>query len=175
MKTILTQFYQLTPPASQRLKWAHMKSDAAQLNLVFAWLWILLGFVSGMGLGLFFRRENWLGGYASFKRRMYRLGHISFFGLGVVNLLFWLTMQKIPMSGPVSTAASWAFIIGGVTMPLCCLVMAHRVRAQLIFSVPVVSLIAGGLLTLVTLVHRSDAAPAAADPPSPQLSTLNHP
>ncbi len=64
--------------------------------LLFAWLWILLGFVSGMILGMFFRGENWLGGYTSFKRRMYRLGHISFFGLGVVNLMFWLTMQKVP-------------------------------------------------------------------------------
>ncbi|HXR49058.1 MAG TPA: hypothetical protein VN784_16610, partial [Candidatus Limnocylindrales bacterium] len=59
-------------------------------NLFLAWLWILLGFVTGMALGLFFHHENWLGGYGSFKRRMYRLGHISFFGLGAVNLLFWL-------------------------------------------------------------------------------------
>ncbi len=36
------------------------------LNLFLAWLWILLGFVSGMVLGLFFHRENWLGGYGSF-------------------------------------------------------------------------------------------------------------
>jgi hypothetical protein len=57
-------------------------------NLTLAWLWILLGFVSGMVLGLFFHRENWLGGYGSFQRRMYRLGHISFFGLGAVNALF---------------------------------------------------------------------------------------
>ena len=56
-----------------------MKSN---LNLFLGWLWILLGFVSGMALGMFFHRENWLGGYGSFKRRMYRLGHISFFGLG---------------------------------------------------------------------------------------------
>lgn len=68
-----------------------MKSN---LNLVLAWLWILLGFVSGMVLGLFFHRENWLGGYGSFRRRMYRLAHISFFGLGAVNLLFWLTLQR---------------------------------------------------------------------------------
>lgn len=150
-----------------------MKSDTAQLNLVFAWLWILLGFVSGMGLGLFFHRENWLGGYGSFKRRMYRLGHISFFGLGTVNLLFWLTMQKISAPELLATTASWAFVLGGVTMPLCCLVMAHRVKAHLIFTVPVVSLIAGGLLTLAALLHGSATAPAASL--NGQLSTLNHP
>ena len=41
-------------------------------NLLFAWLWILLGFVSGMTLGMFFHGENWLGGYTSFRRRMSR-------------------------------------------------------------------------------------------------------
>ena len=36
------------------------------VNLVMAWTWILLGFLSGSVLGLFFARENWLGGFASF-------------------------------------------------------------------------------------------------------------
>ncbi len=129
----------------------------SNLNLFFAWLWILFGFVSGLGLGLFFHREDWLGGYASFQRRMYRLAHISFFGLGVVNLLFWLTLQRMGPPQPlatVATVASWAFVTGGVTMPLCCAVMARFPKAHLIFAVPVVSLILGGALTLV-LIHRS--------------------
>ena len=138
-----------------------MKADAAQLNLLFAWLWILLGFVSGMILGIFFRGDNWLGGYASFKRRMYRLGHISFFGLGAVNLLFWLTMQKISVLEPLAGVASWAFIIGGVTMPVCCAIMAHFRKAHMIFSVPVLSLIIGGVLMLVLLYNgQSHFAPA---------------
>jgi hypothetical protein len=131
-----------------------MKADPAQLNLLFAWLWILLGFMSGLILGIFFRGDNWLGGYTSFKRRMYRLGHISFFGLGMVNLLFWLTMQKIPISEPLAGVVSWAFVIGGVTMPVCCAVMAHFRKAHMIFSVPVLSLIIGGVLMLVIL-YRS--------------------
>jgi len=102
-----------------------MKSNP---NLFLAWLWILLGFGSGLVLGLFFHRENWLGGYGSLKRRMYRLGHISFFGLGT---------------------ASGAFILGALTMPVCCVVMAHFPKAHLIFAVPVISLITGGILTLL--------------------------
>jgi hypothetical protein len=49
-----------------------------------------------MGLGLFFHRENWLGGYASHARRMYRLDHISFFELGLVNWMFHGTAQRFP-------------------------------------------------------------------------------
>ena len=123
-----------------------MKSN---LNLLMAWLWILLGFMTGMVLGQFFHDENWLGGYGSFKRRMYRLGHISFFGLGAVNLLFWLTAQIISPAAPLAEVASWAFILGTVTMPICCVVMAHFPKAHLIFAVPVLSLIAGGILTLL--------------------------
>jgi hypothetical protein len=151
MKTMSLKFYQLTLRRQAGVEWLRMNVEAAQLNLLFAWVWILLGFVSGMILGLFFRGENWLGGYGSFKRRMYRLGHISFFGLGAVNLLFWLTMQKIHPSSPLAAVASWAFIIGGVTMPLCCAVMAQRPKAHLIFSVPVMSLIAGGVLMLILI------------------------
>jgi len=122
------------------------------LNLVIAWLWILLGFVSGMVLGLFFHGENWLGGYASFKRRLYRLAHISFFGLGVVNLLFCLTVQNFSLAGPLVHFASLAFITGAIAMPVCCVVMAHFPKAHMIFAVPVVSLIAGGILTLMEVI-----------------------
>ena len=122
------------------------------LNLVIAWLWILLGFVSGMVLGLFFHRENWLGGYASFKRRLYRLGHISFFGLGVVNLLFFFTAQFFNGTSPQIHLASLAFIVGAISMPICCVVMAHFPKAHMIFAVPVVSLIAGGILTLMEVI-----------------------
>ena len=126
-----------------------MKSNP---NLILAWLWILLGFTSGMVLGMFFHGENWLGGYASFKRRMYRLGHISFFGLGAVNLLFCLTVQNFSLAGPQIHSASLAFIVGAIAMPVCCVVMAHFPKAHLIFAVPVISLIAGAALTVWRLL-----------------------
>ena len=156
-----------------------MKALLPQLNLVIAWLWIFLGFASGMVLGLFFHRENWLGGYASLRRRMYRLGHISFFGLGAVNLLFWLTVKSLPALGPHASIASWAFIVGAITMPLCCVIMAHFPKWHLIFTVPVVSLLVAGALT-VTAVIRPATPPtpevAAARPSlNHQLSTSNQP
>ena len=156
-----------------------MKSNP---NLILAWLWILLGFVTGMVQGLFFHRENWLGGYGSFKRRMYRLAHISFFGLGAVNLLFYLTTQNLALAGPAAGIASWAFIAGAITMPVCCVVMAHFPRAHLIFTVPVISLILGGALTLM-LVAREPARPSlnpsilrsSATAEDGQPTTLNQP
>jgi hypothetical protein len=126
--------------------------NSCSINLMAAWAGILLGFLSGMVLGMFFHREEWLGGYTSLRRRMYRLGHISFFGLGAVNLFFWITMKLSPAAGALVNFASGAFIIGAITMPLCCVVMAHFPKLHLIFVVPVVSLIAGGLLTLLEII-----------------------
>jgi hypothetical protein len=129
-----------------------MKSSLCQMNLILAWLWILFGFLSGMVLGMFFHREGWLGGYSSFKRRMYRLGHISFFGLGAVNLLFYFTAKLFSTGSPTIAVASWAFVVGAITMPLCCMVMAHFPKAHALFAVPVISLIAGGALTLLEVI-----------------------
>jgi hypothetical protein len=121
-------------------------------HVALAWLWILLGFISGMVLGMNFHRENWLGGYASHRRRLYRLGHISFFGLGAVNLLFAFTLQQLTnQTGALagaSRAASVAFAIGTVTMPVCCAIAAHKSDARTFFAIPVTSLIAGGACTL---------------------------
>ena len=146
-------FYQLTLPLRVRIRLRQrMKTLTPQINLIAAWSGILLGFLSGMVQGMCFHRENWLGGYASLKRRMYRLGHISFFGLGAVNLFFWLTATSSNLSSGIASIVSWAFIVGAVTMPLCCVVMAHFPKLHLIFAVPVISLIAGGALTLMEVI-----------------------
>ena len=123
------------------------------VNLVMAWTWILLGFLSGSVLGLFFARENWLGGFASFKRRLYRLAHISFFGLGLANLAFYLTAQSVGASGAGLELASWLFVAGAFTMPICCIIMAHFPKALLLFGVPVLSLVAGGALVLKDIIR----------------------
>lgn len=119
-----------------------------QINLALAWLWILLGFASGFVLGLFFHREDWLGGYGSFSRRLYRLAHIAFFGTGLVNFAFWLTASRLEWGGTAPAVASWAFVVGALTMPLCCVLMALSPKFRLLFGVPVFSLMTGAAATL---------------------------
>jgi len=154
-----------------------MNVQLSQMNLLLAWLWICLGFLSGMLLGLFFHRENWLGGYGSLKRRMYRLGHISFFGLGAVNLLFWLTMKNLGTPSPYVPVASWAFVAGAFTMPLCCVIMAHYPKLHAIFTVPVLSLLLAGAFTLAAVLSASPPADRGLGftQPNPQLSTAHQP
>jgi len=151
-----------------------------QLNLAAAWIGILLGFGSGLVLGLFFQRENWLGGYTSLKRRLYRLAHISFFGLGAVNLLFYFTTLHLTPGARALAIAGWAFIIGSISMPICCLLMAHFPRTQPLFTVPVLSLLLGATLTLAALIpvahDTGSQIPATASPPfTSHASGITHP
>lgn len=114
------------------------------MNELFGWLWIHLGVVSGMLLGLGFLRPEFLGGYDSSRRRLVRLGHISFFGLGALNILF---AHASPAVQPDCHAiAAIAFIIAGVSMPLSCAIVAWRQHFFPLFFVPVsASLLATGL------------------------------
>jgi hypothetical protein len=129
-----------------------MNIDPIQLNLLAAWIGILLGFCSGALIGTKFHNENWLGGYASFKRRMYRLGHVSFFGLAVMNLMFCFTAQAIPLAGVQINWAAWSFVVGAATMPACCVTLAHWPKAHALFAVPVVSLITASVLTIWSIL-----------------------
>lgn len=123
------------------------------LNESFGWLWVLAGFVSGLFLGLGFHREGWMGGYGSFRRRLIRLGHVSFVGLGFLNILFALGTPRTVLGEPFLSVASWSLVAGGVTMPLCCGLMAWRRGFYPLFAVPVISLVLGAGLVVAGLLR----------------------
>jgi len=123
-----------------------------EINLVFAWVWVLAGFLSGLIMGLFFDRDDWLGGYTSLKRRLYRLAHISFFGLGAVNLMYYFTARHVVGPSPFQPLAAWGFVLGGITMPLACVILARWTRAKMVFGVPVLALVLSGALTIWELI-----------------------
>lgn len=131
-----------------------MNWQPPRINLVLAWIWVFAGFGSGAILGMGFRGKNWLGGYASLRRRLYRLAHISFFGLGVLNLMFYLTVSHLALQCTGTLVlASWGFVIGALTMPACCIAVAHLRKLHPMFIVPVASLMGGALATLAILLR----------------------
>lgn len=122
-------------------------------NELFGWVWIVLGFLSGATLGIWFHKEDWLGGYNSFSRRLIRLGHISFVGLGILNILFVHTVERLHIASNGTNIASYAFILGAITMPLCCALTAWKHSLHLSFIVPVISLLSGGTLLVKEVLH----------------------
>jgi hypothetical protein len=119
----------------------------------FGWVAILVGFVSGMLLGLGFQRDDFLGGYGSLRRRMLRLGHVALIALGILNLEFARTLPSLRLPPTWLAVASAAMIAGAVTMPLCCALMAWRRTFRPLFAVPVTSLLLGAGLVVAGLVR----------------------
>ncbi len=114
------------------------------LNLTAAWVGILGGIATGAGMGLLFYKEDWLGGYSTWRRRLVRLAHISFFGLGLINLAFALSIPHLET--PVSALPGQLLVLAAISMPLVCYLAAWRKPMRHLFPVPVMSLAAGLIL-----------------------------
>jgi hypothetical protein len=119
------------------------------INATFGWAWITVGLAGGLGMALFFAREDWLGGYPSWPRRLLRLGHVACVGLGALNVLFavsavWLHLPRLWLR-----ADCGLWIAGAVTMPLACVIAAARPKwpALVVFAVPLACLLAAGAVT----------------------------
>ena len=129
-------------------------NSITRVMLVTGWSGMLGGVVSGAVLGLFFHNENWMGGYASFRRRLARLGHISFFGLGFLNLLLAFTNQIVGLPDRAASVAAGALILGAVAMPPCCFLAAWRPSFRHLFAVPVAGVFTGVVATLVGVATK---------------------
>jgi hypothetical protein len=111
------------------------------LNFTAGWWLILAAFASGAVIGMGFHREDFLGGYGSFRRRLLRLGHIAFAALGMLNVIYGLS----PVSTGGGTRAllpGMLLVAGAVAMPLICFLSAWRMPFRHFFFVPVLQLMA---------------------------------
>jgi hypothetical protein len=126
-----------------------MRDSIVSNMFAVGWIGMLLGVLSGALIGLFFHREDWMGGYSSFRRRLTRLGHISFFGLGFINFFFAISHELAGVAPALALPAAVAFTIGAASMPTCCFLSAWRKPFRHLFFIPVTGVAAGIVLTLV--------------------------
>jgi hypothetical protein len=111
-------------------------------NVAAGWAGMIAGVVSGALIGAFFHRENFLQGYDSFPRRLVRLGHISFLGLGILNVLYGLTFREGREPGQRDLAGT-SMIAGAVLMPTVCFLTAWRKPMRHLFALPVAAVLVG--------------------------------
>ena len=112
------------------------------LNIIAGWCSILLGGLFGAAQGMFFYQEKWLGGYNSWKRRISRLGHVSFFGIGFTNIAFGLTVRSFAIEDG-TLISSYLLLSALVTMPLVCYLSSIRDFFRHVFFIPALSVILG--------------------------------
>src|SRR5262245_19086803 len=92
-------------------------------NRRIGWVCACLGTATGLILGLWsfdgpMAVPGWLGDYDQTSRRLARLGHIAFFGLGILNLLLAVEMRRTSLSSLGRRVASWAMNFGNLFLPL---------------------------------------------------------
>ncbi len=112
------------------------------------WCLLLLAFLVGAVVGLSFHREDFLGGYASFRRRLLRLGHVALAALGIVNVVYGLSPWPAADRWE-SGAASVLWAAGGILMPAVCFATAWKEGHRALFALPVAVLLSAVVLTLV--------------------------
>lgn len=123
------------------------------VNLIAAWAGILMGLLSGVALGAFFHKNDWLGGYDSWPRRLLRLGHISFFGIAFLNLAFVVTVAEARLPDTGLYWPSTLLVIAQASMPLVCFLAAFKKPLRQLFFIPVSTAVGGTALFLVALIH----------------------
>jgi hypothetical protein len=117
------------------------------MNWYAGWVLFLAAIVTGAGIGLRFHESDFLGGYASFRRRIIRLGHIALAALGMVNVVYAISPWP-DRSLWQAKAASIAFLVGAIAMPAVCFLTGWKEGFRHLFFVPVISL---GLAVLFVL------------------------
>jgi hypothetical protein len=122
------------------------------INIQAAWVGFLLGCVSGAIPGLLFHDSNWMGGYGSWERRMIRLAHIAFFGIGFINVAFGLTAIVLELDTGIRSISVF-LIVGAVTMPTVCYLSAWKPTFRHLFFIPATSVIMGIILFILRLVN----------------------
>jgi len=114
-----------------------MDANGALANRRIAWTGMAIGAALGMTLGLWsfdgpLGVPAFLGDYDETARRLMRLGHIAFFGLGFVNLLL---ARELPGLAPrARRVAGAAMNFGNLGLPLT--LVAASIWAPIKFAMP---------------------------------------
>jgi len=99
---------------------------------------ISTGIFSGMVLMPVFLKDDLLGGYASFRRRFIRLGHIAFVVLGIINILY----------GLMGEGENSILLIGALGMATGCIISGFWEKYKYILTVYALMVLYGALQML---------------------------
>jgi len=86
------------------------------------WASLVVGVGTGLVMGMWsfdgpMGVPEWLGAYDSVGRRLARLGHIAFIGLGILDILLARELPHLALSAGAKRAASRLMIVSNVVLP----------------------------------------------------------
>jgi len=125
---------------------------AGEINILFGWAWMCVGFLSGMTLGLWAEAENWLGGYVSVTRRYLRLSHVAFIALSIINILYGKELGTIDLSNHIKNIGSALMIFAAAGVPLACISAAFFRKTRYFLPLPALAALIGTIILVIGLL-----------------------
>lgn len=118
--------------------------DLARSNRIVGWISLVVGAGTGLILGLWSFNgpvpvPEWLGNYDEVSRRLARLGHIAFFGLGILNILVARELPRVALRRALARAASATMNFGNVFLPTTLFLAAAYQPCKYLMPIPAMS------------------------------------
>jgi hypothetical protein len=126
------------------------------------WASLAIGVAVGLVIGLWsfdgpLPVPSWLGDYGDTSRRLVRLGHIAFIGLGLVDILIERELARSSLSAAARSVASWAMAAGNAMLPVALFAAALYRPVKYVMAVPAAAV----FLALVLAAIGSRNRPAS--------------
>jgi hypothetical protein len=112
-----------------------------QSNRAVGWASIAVGIATGLVMGLWsfdgpVSTPAWLGEYGDTPRRLARLGHIAFIGLGILNILLARELTMTSLGARGRRLASGAMNLGNALLPVTLFAAAMWRPAKFAMALP---------------------------------------
>jgi hypothetical protein len=110
-------------------------------NRAVGWASLAIGVATGLVMGLWsfdgpLPTPAWLGEYGETSRRLARLGHIAFIGLGILNILLARELAMSALGERARRVASVAMNLGNVLLPVTLFAAAAWRPAKYVMGLP---------------------------------------
>ena len=111
------------------------------MNRTIGWISLVAGIATGLVMGLWsfdgpMTTPAWLGEYGDTSRRLARLGHIAFIGLGLINILLAHELPHSSLSARARRMASHHMNFGNVVLPITLFAAAAWRPAKYAMAIP---------------------------------------
>ena len=111
------------------------------MNRTIGWFSLVVGIATGLVMGLWsfdgpMATPAWLGEYADTSRRLARLGHIAFIGLGLINILLAHELPHSALGTRARGIASRHMNFGNIVLPIALFAAAAWRPAKYAMAIP---------------------------------------
>jgi hypothetical protein len=111
------------------------------MNRTIGWISLAVGVATGLVMGLWsfdgpMATPAWLGEYGDTSRRLARLGHIAFIGLGLINILLAHELPQSSLGTRARGIASRHMNFGNIVLPVTLFAAAAWRPAKYAMAIP---------------------------------------